>query len=119
MHQVVTQLHILEQYLPRFARLLDGLLFWRGLGGGWFGLFLRRGLGRLAGEQLLPVELAVLFQRGPGFQFFATDLAHGDQLLDQVDRGFAHFQAGQACQRAAIRGLDGERCNAHRRVVQQ
>ncbi|MCY1172707.1 hypothetical protein D9M73_128500 [compost metagenome] len=75
--------------------------------------------GRLAGEQLLPVELAVLLQRGPGFQFFAADLAHGDQLLDQVDGSFAHLQAGQARQRAAIRCLDGERCDAHRGVFQQ
>lgn len=118
-HQVVAQLHVLEQHLPRFAWLLGSFLVRRRLGGSGLGFFLWRGLGRLAGEQLLPVELAVFFQRRPGFQFFAADLADTDPLLDQVDGGFAHVQAGQARQRAAIRCLDCERRDAHRHVIQQ
>lgn len=73
----------------------------------------------MAGEQLLPVELAVAFQGRPGFEFFAADLADCDPLLGQVDGRFAHLQAGQARQWPAIRRLDGERRDTHRGVVQQ
>ena len=118
-HQIVAQLHVLEQHLPRLARLFGGLLLRCRLGGSRLCLFLRRGFGRLAGKQLLPIELAVLFQRSPGFEFFAADFTYGDLLLDQVNGGFAHLQAGQARQGAAIRRLDGERRNANGGVFQQ
>ncbi|MND97185.1 hypothetical protein D3C80_895000 [compost metagenome] len=118
-YQVVAQLHVLEQHLPGFAWRFDRFLFRRRCCGSRLGLFLRRGLGGLAGKQLLPVELAIFFQRRPGFELFAANLAHGDLLLDQINGGFANLQAGQACQRSAIRRLDGEWRDAHGDVIQQ
>ncbi|MNO59116.1 hypothetical protein D3C76_496960 [compost metagenome] len=117
-HDVVAQLYVLEQHLPGLAWLLGGLLFRRGRCGCRFDFLLGRGLGRLAGEQFLPIELAVLFQCRPGFELVAADLADGDQLLGQVDGCLADLQLCQARQLAAIRGLDGEGRDTHRGVVQ-
>ncbi|MNH21003.1 hypothetical protein D3C78_912250 [compost metagenome] len=119
---IVAQLDVLEQDLPRFIRFGGSHLFlflgvW--LGGGRLGLFFRSGFGRLAGKQLLPVELAICLHCCPGFQLVAADLADSDQLFGQVYRGFADVQAGQPRQWAAIRRLDGKGGDADRSVVEQ
>ncbi|MND82504.1 hypothetical protein D3C80_743380 [compost metagenome] len=119
-HLVVAQLHILEQHLPGLAWLGRGRLRLAiRLGCSRFGFLLRRGLGRLAGEQLLPVELAIGFQRGPGFQFLAADLAYGYQLFGEIYRRFTDIQACQTRQWATIWRLDGKGRDAHRGVVEQ
>ena len=100
-HLIVTQLHILEQHLPRFAR--GRRLRRRRVGSGWFRCLGR--FARLAGEQLLPVQLTIGLTGGPGFQLVAADLADNDLLLGQVYRGFADVQALQARQWPAIGGL--------------
>ncbi|KAF1018867.1 MAG: hypothetical protein GAK37_03768 [Pseudomonas sp.] len=107
-HLVVTQLHVLEQHLPGLARF--------GRGGGRLGG--RGRFGRLAGEEFLPVELAVGFAGGPGFELVAADLADDHLLLGQVYLGVADIQAFQARQLPAVRGLDRKRRHAYREVGQ-
>ncbi|MNH19073.1 hypothetical protein D3C79_787980 [compost metagenome] len=105
--------------MPWLAWFLGCLVVGSRFCGGRLCLFRRRGLGRLAGEEFLPVELAVLLQGGPGFQFFAADLAHGNPLFGQVDAGFADIEARQAYQWATIWRLYGEWRDTYRGVVQQ
>ncbi|KIR20214.1 hypothetical protein PFLU3_43920 [Pseudomonas fluorescens] len=105
-HLVVTQLHVLEQHLPGFAR--GCRLRLRGIGSGRRSGRLRcRGwFARLAGEQFLPIQLPIGFTGRPGFQLVAANLADNHLLLGQVYRGFADVQALQAGQWPAIRRLD-------------
>lgn len=114
-HLVIAQLHVLEQHLPGFARRRSGSR--RSIGGGRSGLGSR--FGRLAGEQFLPVQLAIGLQGGPGFQFLAADLADHHLLLGQVDRGLTDVQALQAGQWPTVRGLDGKRRDADRGIAEQ
>ncbi|MNI27530.1 hypothetical protein D3C73_812680 [compost metagenome] len=120
MHLVIAQLHVLQQHLPRLA---GGLRLFRRVGGrrcvSGFGLGLDGFFGRLAGEQFLPVELAIGFQGGPGFQLLAADLAHHHLLLGQVHGGVGDVQSLEFCQWPAIRGLDGKRRDTDRDVAQQ
>ena len=62
----------------------------------------------MAGEQLLPVQLAVLLAGRPGLQLLAADGADHHLLLGQVQAGVADFQALQAQQGFVLRALDGE-----------
>src|SRR5471032_2985568 len=117
-HLIVTQLHILEQYLPGLARC-GRFSLWRvgrrrrSGGLGRLGRF-----ARLAGEQFLPVQLPIGFAGGPGFQLVAANLADHHVLLGQVHRGVTDVQAFQAHQWAAIGRLDSKRRNAGGRVGQ-
>ena len=66
----------------------------------------------------MPVKLAVFFPGGPGFEVLAVDLADYHFLFGQVDAGVADLQALQTDQRAAIGGIDFERCDAGRGIAQ-
>ena len=123
--------------LARFARGYRGCLggtvgcrFAGGLrrvgrGSGGIGVFRRLGRRRLAwrrsevGEQFLPVELAVLLARGPGFQALATDFAEHHFLLGQVQGGSGHVEAGELGQRLALRRIDAEVGEFQRGLVEQ
>ncbi|MNO21107.1 hypothetical protein D3C76_108730 [compost metagenome] len=119
MHGVIAQLHVFEQHLPRFARRRWGF---RRVGscrcvrrfGSRFGSRFRW----LAGKQFLPVELAVGFERRPGFQFVAADLADYDLLFGQIHRGLADVEAFKFRQWPPVRSLDGEWRDAHCDIVQ-
>ncbi|MCY1520346.1 hypothetical protein D9M68_551210 [compost metagenome] len=100
---VAAQLGIAQQHHPWLAGL--GLGIGR-LGGGFL-----RGLGGrfgLAGEELLPVQLAIGFAGGPGFQVLAVDLADHHLLLHQVQGAVADFQQLEIDQGTLVRRLDGE-----------
>ena len=113
---IVTQVDILEQHGPGFARRHRGCF--RCFDGHHFFGFGRWFVG-LAGKQLLPVKLAVFFAGGPGFEVLAVDLADHHFLFGQVDAGVADIQALQTHQRAAIGGIDLERCDAGRGIAQE
>src|SRR5690606_27131828 len=138
-HLIVTQLHITQDHLPGFAGRcwlvgtgrcqLCGLLrsgrfgrgcYWFGWCGSagagatltWRWRWRWFGFGGLAGQQSLPVELAIGLAGGSGFQLLATDLADDDLLLVEVHAGFADIQACQAQQRFVCWALDGEVADA-------
>lgn len=96
-----------------------------GRGSGGIGVFRRLGRRRLAwrrsevGEQFLPVELAVLLARGPGFQALATDFAEHHFLLGQVQGGSGHVEAGELGQRLALGRIDAEVGEFQRGLVEQ
>ncbi len=115
---IVTQLHVFEQHLPGFAGGCR-CSFWRVGSGGRSGGFRCLGrFARLAGKQLLPIQLPVGFAGRPGFQLVAANLADNHLLLGQVDSGVADIQALQSHQWPAIRCLDGKGRDAGGRVGQ-
>ncbi|MNO97192.1 hypothetical protein D3C76_888890 [compost metagenome] len=103
MDLVASQLGFTQHHHPRLAGF--GLGIGRLCGGLLFGL---RGRFGLAGEELLPVQLAVGFACGPGFQVLAANLADHHLLLHQVQGAVADFQQLEIDQGALVRRLDGE-----------
>ncbi|MNZ76370.1 hypothetical protein D3C78_948730 [compost metagenome] len=77
-------------------------------------------LGRLeVGEEFLPVQLAILLSSGPGFETLAVHFADHYLLLDQVQAGFAHIQAGQLYQWPFVGGLEVDALEAQGGLVEQ